>query len=630
MKLDFKGDISGLEKGIELFSEKFPFVLNKDGTAVYVEHSNENALYAGFDGNSGKIGYHTRIQFFRALGLFLERYVDREPFKICETPFFDTDGVMIDASRNGVPTVASIKRVLLNMAAMGLNLLMLYTEDTYEVEGLPYFGYMRGRYTFGELKECDDFADLFGIEMIPCIQTLGHLTQMLKWDAFCEVRDTADILLAGNEKTYELLGKMIGAASAPFRSRRIHIGMDEAWSLGLGRYLELNGPRRRFDIMNEHLRRVSDITEKQGLEPMIWSDMFFTLGSKTHDYFDPDSVVPEDVAKMIPGNVRQVYWDYFSNDEEHYSRFIEKHRAIGIEPLFAGGIWTFAGIAVNYSKTFAAINAALAACRKEGVREVFATAWNDDGTETNLFSALLGMQLFAENGYGGPISPDILKRRFEFCTGASFEAFMELSCFDTVPGAEQESIARKPSNPSKYLLWQDIMTGLFDRHIEGLDLADHYTMLGEMLKQHAENGEQWRSVFEVPWKLCCVLSEKADLGIRLRNCYLNKDIESLRYIAKTTLPRLRGSVDELRRAHREQWFKTYKPFGWEVLDLRYGGLLARIDSAGKRINDYLEGKIEMIEELEAERLYFDGPDRPEGVILGRCNRYGRIASASPM
>ena len=35
---------------------------------------------------------------------------------------------------------------------------MLYTEDTYEVDGQPYFGYMRGRYSKEEMKEIDDFA----------------------------------------------------------------------------------------------------------------------------------------------------------------------------------------------------------------------------------------------------------------------------------------------------------------------------------------------------------------------------------------------------------------------------------------------------------------------------------------
>ena len=55
------------------------------------------------------------------------------------------------------------------MALMGMNLGMMYTEDTYEVPGQPYFGYQRGRYTYEELHALDDYADMLGIEQM-CIR----------------------------------------------------------------------------------------------------------------------------------------------------------------------------------------------------------------------------------------------------------------------------------------------------------------------------------------------------------------------------------------------------------------------------------------------------------------------------
>jgi hypothetical protein len=50
------------------------------------------------------------------------------------------------------------------MALMGNNLVMLYTEDTYELEGEPFFGYMRGRFSFDEVRELDDYAFNLGME----------------------------------------------------------------------------------------------------------------------------------------------------------------------------------------------------------------------------------------------------------------------------------------------------------------------------------------------------------------------------------------------------------------------------------------------------------------------------------
>ena len=61
-------------------------------------------------------------------------------------------GTMLDCSRNAVLTVESVKEWIDISADLGYNMLMLYTEDTYEVKGHPYFGYCRGRYSVCTLK----------------------------------------------------------------------------------------------------------------------------------------------------------------------------------------------------------------------------------------------------------------------------------------------------------------------------------------------------------------------------------------------------------------------------------------------------------------------------------------------
>ena len=263
---------------------------------------------------------------------------------------------------------------------------------------------------------------------------------------------------------------------------------------------------------------------------------------------------------------------------------------------------------------------------KEGIREVFATIWHDDGAEANLFSTLPSLQLFAEHTYHEKPDTQHIAERFLVCTGGSLESFNRLNGLDTLSGHEHESILEKPANPSKFMLWQDILIGLFDRHIDGIDLDTHYKALSENLKACCEGGE-WSFVFKVPYQLSRVLAVKGSLGLKLREAYLRKDSEALAHMAYSVLPDLYHQVERLRQAHREQWFFTYKPFGWEVLDIRYGGLLARIHSAAQRLEDYLNGQIQAIEELEVERLYFDGPDRPEGTTIGRCNQYHRIVSA---
>lgn len=625
VRLNFTGDISEVEEGISILKEELNFEVCGDGLTVNVKRKAGGNIEVHFDGENAQITYAQRIHFFRCLGLLLEGIANGEkPFRISETPQFDTSGVMLDVSRNAVLHVDGIKNMLRKMAVMGLNLAMLYTEDTFEVEQYPYFGYMRGRYSFSELKECDDYANALGIEMVPCIQTLAHLSNVLKWSFADDFKDTEDILLVGEEKTYEFIENIIKAAAAPFRSNRIHIGMDEAHNLGLGRYLKLNGYRRRFDIMCEHLDRVFDIVKKLGLEPMMWSDMFFRLGSKTGDYYDKEAAIPADIAKRIPGGLKLVYWDYYHRDENDYTHFLRKHKSISANTVFAGGIWVWGSLCPFYEQTILSTNAALCACKKEGIREVFATMWGDDGAETSVFCGLLGLQLYAEHTYNKTVTMQSVKSRFGFCAGADADLFLEFSAIDDLPPASGQN--HKFFNPSKYFLWQDVLLGIYDKNIYDADLEGYYKNLYERLSSFNCTAGRWKDLLEFYKCLCSVLKDKVAIGIRLKKCYDEKDKKMLAEMGSTIIPNLIGKVIDLRKAHRRVWLAYNKPFGWEVLDIRYGGVLSRLDTAIDRINNYLDGKISVIEELEQERLYFV---RREDDFFYQ-NSYRRIATTCPI
>jgi hypothetical protein len=182
---------------------------------------------------------------------------------------------MIDCSRGGVLKQSSVFTLMRHCALMGINMIQLYTEDTYEMEGETFFGYLRGGYTRQELISMDDYAFALGIELVPCIQTLGHLGQILQWPKYHVYRDTNEVLLGNWDETYNLIEKMITTISSPLRSKRIHIGLDEAGGVGEGRYRQIFGYEEPTRVFLNHLRRVQDICKKLGLQPMIWSDSTF-------------------------------------------------------------------------------------------------------------------------------------------------------------------------------------------------------------------------------------------------------------------------------------------------------------------------------------------------------------------
>ncbi|MEH7246798.1 beta-N-acetylhexosaminidase [Neobacillus niacini] len=622
MQINLMGETNSIITGLQLLSDELNIQLHENGYPISVTQR-VGPIQVSNENGKGEITFQEKIHFFRAIGLWLENYRKNGEFELTEHPQFLTSGVMLDVSRNAVLKVEEVNGLLRTMAIMGLNVVMLYTEDTYEVPEYPYFGYMRGRYTEVELKACDEYADIFGIEMIPCIQTLAHLTMALKWGYAANIRDTADILLVGDPKTYQFIESMIEAASRPFKSKRIHIGMDEAHQLGLGRYLDLNGYENRFEIMNKHLSQVVSIAERHGLKPMIWSDMYFRLGSKHGEYYDDEVTIPKEAIESIPANVQLVYWDYYHEEEDFYRSYFEKHKELGPDTVFAGGAWTWNGISPNYGRAFATTEAALTACKKEGIQEIFTTLWGDNGAETPLTTALPVIQLFAEHTYNKTVDKDMLAERFHFSTGNHLDDFLILNQLDETPGVMKNNL--QSSNASKFLLWQDLLIGLFDENIRGLQMNEHYQKLAPLLNRAKDRNPNALPLFEFYEQLARVLSVKAEMGLQLKTAYDQKDKGKMVSLLED-IKELTKEVGVLRQKHREVWFSLYKPFGWEVLELRYGGLAARLETTQFRIQQWLEDKITNIEELEAERLIHDGPN---GIVDGSLGNhfYHRIATA---
>lgn len=620
MKLKLMGDVLSLQAGIEALQNDLGFTLADDGIPISIEQKDGSTLQVKCENGEGKIVYGQRVHFYRAFGLFLEQYVKQDTFQMEESPQFETIGPMFDLSRNAVMKVERFKEMFRKLAIMGFDTAMLYMEDTFEIKSEPYFGYMRGRYSEDELKQLDNYADQFGIELIPCIQTLAHLEEFLKWRAAAHLKDTRGALLLESEDTYAFIKEMITSVTKPFKSKRIHIGMDEAEEIGRGIYLNKFGYKDRLELMTGHLKRVLKIVEDNGLEPMMWSDMFIKLASESgNDHYDPSTEIPEAVIEATPENVQLMYWDYAHTKKEEYLEMMRKHKAFGRVPAFAGGIWVWNSFATNYNLSLQASDAALQACKQEGIQDVFVTLWGDDGYENNFFSALLGLQLYAEHAYAKELDRGKLRERVKFCTGIDEETFLLLNELDAIPGVAPDNMEQ--TNPSKFLLWQDVLLGLFDKHVEGLDVASHYAALAEKISETRDPGNPLDYIFDVPEKLASLLRVKSSVGLQLKAAY---DGETLKHISAVVLPDMIMKANALRKAHRTQWLKMHKPFGWEVLDIRYGGLLSRLDTAIYQINEFIAGRIEMIDELEQERLYFHDIENSTG--LGWCSYYYRIAS----
>ena len=582
----------------------------KEGISLSFSRSHAgDALLLERRGGAASVKYPSPAAALRAVGGLMAGIVGEEATYRERAPF-ETFGIMLDCSRNAVMRVDHLMGWLGRLALLGYNMVMLYTEDTYALPGEPYFGYQRGAYTAEELQEIDAYAAQLGIEMIPCIQTLGHLEQILRWPAYSEVRDTSSVMLVDEAQTYELIGKMLDHWAAVFKSKRIHVGMDETHDLGRGRFMDRSGYEQGFDIFNRHLERVTAMCRERGLAPMIWSDMYFRLGSQTGDYYDLDCEIPEDVAAAIPSKAELVYWDYYHADKGFYLDWIQRHRALGHEPLVASGVWTWGKLWYDHYLTEANAGACIDACREAGVREIFFTLWGDDGGYCDFDSAFAGLAYVAERAFADTVDPDVLRQRFYAIFGADYQQIRAMSEINAVL--------------SPAALWDDPLLAIYLAHERAQDsdaltrAADSYRRLCKGLSLASSGGTAGDLTHAAA--ICDALAAKVALAEQLMCAYAEEDKQGLRF-AREEIPAVKERITALLQSFRHMWLVHNKPFGLEVPQIRLGGLLARYDELEARLGEYLSGGIADIPELAA-----NAPSAPGGP-LGRTG-YRYVASGS--
>ena len=510
---------------------------------------------------------------------------------------------MLDCSRNAVMSIDGLKRFILNLKKMEYNTLLLYTEDTYEVDGEPYFGYMRGKYTKNQLKEIVAYAALHNIEVIPCIQTLAHLNQIFHWSVYQDIKDVNDILLVGNKKSYALIESMFKTLRECFTSDRIHIGMDEAHMLGFGKYRSVNGVRAQTDIFLEHLRKVCEIAEKYAFRPLIWSDMFFRM-QFDGTYHIRDGAISEEVKNAVPQNVGLVLWDYYHSDNLVYEHMLNMHKSFNREVWFAGGLWKWVGFKAGNYRTLKNTRPALEECERTGVTNIMMTAWGDDGNECPV-AALLPSLFFASEYVKGNKDLEQIKKKFKETLEENFDDFLLL---DLILPDEFNKRA-DDSSGSRTMLFSDPFVGYLDSTVRG-DLAEdkYYANLAKRLKQASERSKNFSYIFDSYSALCDVLSLKYSLGAVTRKAYQERNIKQIgQLLEKYDL--VIEKLETFIRQFRKMWYQDNKPFGFEVQELRLGGLLLRLKSCKQRLFEFYNGESNMIEELEEKILDYHGEEK---------------------
>ena len=530
----------------------------------------------GFLIRDNTIFYNSINDGLRALGNWISQA------GACESTKFTDRGIMLDCSRGAVPLQDTLFAVIRLLALLGYNQLLLYTEDTYSCD-TPLFGYLRGRFSKEEIVAIDQYCLLFNIELIPCIQLLGHLGNLLQYPQYDSVKDVDNVLLVGVPETYALINKMLDFWEC-VTSKRIHIGLDEAYGIGTGKYKQLFKEQPAQALFQSHLAQVIQMCHSRNKRPMLWSDMLFAA-SNLSDYYSSNS----STVHSVDPNVDYVYWDYFHSDPQHFNNRFLEHFKLGISNnlVAAPGCWTWNRFWTAIPFAFQTITACVAACNSSNVHKIILTLWGDDLNEYDLTSSFPVLIHLSDLLFNNE-STISTANKFKHLCGGSLNDFLLGSQIDNPLQLPYKSNFHVPGNLSKFILWNDPVLATNTSQITTAELhniSNLSSLLGTAIQNHSEFPLNKRLL--MPWLLTNIITIKVQLKDQLLAAYKSKNIDKIEQAIQVYLKPLMDLVERLWRTHRYLYLMQYKIFGWEVIELRYGGLMLRLKSLHERILSYV-------------------------------------------
>jgi hypothetical protein len=218
--------------------------------------------------------------------------------------------------------------------------------------------------------------------------------------------------------------------------------------------------------------------------------------------------------------------------------------------------------------------------------------------ESSYYANLPSVFYLAEYARGNRDEADI-KAKFERMFGIGYDEFCRLDYVNFI--TDNWKYVDHSRNCSDYMLYADPFRGFLDYTVKKGGSATFAEVRAD-LEATAKKTRKYGYIFDMGAKLCALMEVKYELGIKSREAYQAGDREELRRLANEDYARLPGLYRDFRKAHEKQWMNENKPYGYEYWAVMLGGLEERARHQRKRLLDYLDGKVDEIEELSWELL----------------------------
>ncbi len=383
--------------------------------------------------------------------------------EIEDWPDFLARGVMLDISRDKVPTMETLFDLVDMLASWKVNQFQLYTEHTFAYQNHPTVWAHASPITGEEVMALDAYCRERYIELVPNQNSFGHMRRWLKHPEYAhlaEVHGPFEVPWGTMEGPFslapvepgslELMRSLYDELLPHFTSRMFNVGCDETFDLGKGKskaLCEARGVGRVYlDFLLELYREVT----RRGYRMQFWGDIIIRY---------PD-LVPE-----LPRDLIALEWGYEADHpfDEHGARFA----AAGVPFYVCPGTSSWNTIAGRTDNAIGNLWNAAENGLKHGAVGYLNTDWGDRGHWQYYPISFLGFGVGAAYAWAAEanrhldVAAAISRFAFRDPTGAMGRVAYDLGNVYRVPGLKLHN-----SSP---LFW--ILQGHRQR-VEGLSADD--------------------------------------------------------------------------------------------------------------------------------------------------------------
>jgi hypothetical protein len=301
-------------------------------------------------------------------------------------PDFPARGVMLDISRDKVPTMQTLFMLADLFASMKINQLQLYTEHTFAYSQHEEVWRGASPMTADEIRQLDAFCRERFIELVPNQNSFGHMERWLKHDRYKPLAEKPDGFMFPwnfwheggfslnplDPRSIELIEGLYDELLPNFTSKMFNVGCDETFDVGLGKSKAECERRGKERVYLDFLLKIHDAVTKRGRRMQFWGDIIL------HN--------PE-LIRELPRDVIALNWGY---DHHPFEKETRAFADAGVEFYVCPGTSSWMSISGRTDVAIENLRSAAQHGLKNGATGYLNTDWGDWGHLQYLPISFLG------------------------------------------------------------------------------------------------------------------------------------------------------------------------------------------------------------------------------------------------